>query len=669
MFKSIKLKFILVISILLIIAFSAMIILTTWQANKETEKSVISETNRMVGDLNYSIELYFNQYEKSIDQISSYGKVVDYGYNQISIKKHNIQNEQDIKEVLAGYLNTYKEATSVYFATTNKNIVAVPELKVSTDFNSTSQDWYKKAITTTGRVVWTEPYKDHASNEYIITASKAVIKKGMIVGVVGADIKLSEITNRVSSMKIGYKGIPFIVNNEGKSIVYKNTRGEDLTKLPYIKQMIDENNEKGIVNYQNNDSNKVLVYSTNLTNRWKIGAIYDQNQLMVMAKHIQTILLYIGIITLILSIIILTYISIRITKPISIVKTSMGQLSNGNLQTYVSVKSKDEIGDLANSFNLMVERLKKMISIVNHSILEVRESAENLSASAEETNASSEQMAVAVNEIAQGASKSAEEAEIASVNSTNLSIQINGIHEKSEVMTEIAKRTNEMNHTGMNKMNDMKVSFATANEYIESMSTVVKDLSKKISTIETVIQTITNISSQTNLLALNASIEAARAGEQGKGFAVVAQEVRKLAEQSVYATDQVKETISDILEGSHRVVEGMEKTKEIWTQQSMVVQETSLTFEEISKLIDEMQNSISSVFYGVQEVSNQKEEVVNIIQNMAAMSEQTAAACEEVGASTDEQLRAIQSVAQLAENLTELSHDLQKAINHFKIRD
>lgn len=665
--KSIKFKFIFGISLLLVIAFTVMITLTTWQAYKKTENNVISEADRIVDDLNYSIQLYFNQYEKSIEQISTYEQIGDFGYNEISLNKQIKRNDKVIKEILSGYLNTYKETTATYFATSNKKIVSVPRLNLPANFDPTAQSWYKKAITVTDRVVWTEPYKDKNTNEYVITASKAIIKNGMVVGVLGTDIKLSEITNRVANMNIGYKGIPFIVNNEGKAIVFKDTHGEDVTTYPYIKKMIEDDKEKGVINYEDDQGSKLLVYNTNFMNKWKIGAVYSQEQIMTMAKDIQATLLFVGVITLIISITVLTYISIRITKPINVLKDAMGELSNGNLEVYAQVKSKDEIGDLANSFNTMVDRMKKMISVVNGSILKVRHSAENLSASAEETNASSEQMAVAVNEIAQGAAKSAEEAETASLNSTSLSIQINGIHEKSEEMTEIAQKASQMNQNGTNKMNEMKASFDTANQSLHTMSSVVKDLSEKITTIETVIQTITEISSQTNLLALNASIEAARAGDHGKGFAVVAEEVRKLAEQSVNATDLVKGTISKIQIGTNRVVEEMEKTKEIWIQQSQVVNETDQTFEEISHLMEDMQNSIVSVYTGIQDVSNHKDEVVTIIQNMAAMSEETAAACEQVGASTDEQLKAVQSVAHLAENLSELSHELQEAINHFKI--
>ncbi|MCM3239635.1 methyl-accepting chemotaxis protein [Heyndrickxia oleronia] len=669
MIKSIKFKFIFIISLLLIIAFTVMIGLTTLRVSEKNEESVISETDRLVDDLNYSIQLYFNQYEKSLQQMSSYEKVGQYGYNEISSKKAEILKDNDIKELFDGYLNTYKEATNIYFATTNKKMLVFPAVQLPSDFDPTLESWYKNAINTTGRVVWTEPYKDKTTNEFVITGSKAVIKKGMIVGVIGVDIKLSAITNRVSNMKIGYKGVPFIVNGEGKSIIYKDSRGEDVTKYPYFDQMMQENKGHGIIHYQKEGDNKVLVYSTNLTNRWRIGAIYSQKDLMVMARDIQLTLLVLGIITLFISICILTFISIRITKPLGQLKKAMGQLSDGDLSAVSIVKSKDEIGDLSHHFNTMVNRIREIILRVNASVFKVKESAESLSATSEETNASSEQVAVAVNEIAEGASRSAEEAEAANNNSAQLSTQINEIYQKSGLMSDVAKKASEMNDLGINKMNDLTDSFRQSEQFIQSMSSIITVLSHKVKTIETVIQVITNLSSQTNLLALNASIEAARAGEHGKGFAVVAEEVRKLAEQSVHATNQVKDTILDIQVESQRAVEEMDRTNEIFMQQSQVVLDTNDTFNAISTLINDLQDSIHTVYSSVEAVSDHKEELVHIIQSMAAMSEQTAAACEEVGASTEEQLRAIQTVAQSSEDLKGLSYDLQEIVSYFKVKN
>ncbi|WP_420837705.1 methyl-accepting chemotaxis protein [Bacillus mesophilum] len=313
--------------------------------------------------------------------------------------------------------------------------------------------------------------------------------------------------------------------------------------------------------------------------------------------------------------------------------------------------------------------MRSLLTVVESSVNDVKLSAENLSAVSEETNASSEQVAAAINEIANGAAQAAEDGENANRMSSKLSTQINDITSQTMEMTKLAEQADTVNSAGINQMTELKNSFVTSKEFMGATENVIHELESKIKMIENVMTTITDISSQTNLLALNASIEAARAGEHGKGFAVVADEVRKLAEQSVKATDEVKQTIMDIQQGSLLAVDSMNRTKDNFFQQSNAVQETEGSFREISELVNKMKESIFYIYREVDQVSSSKEDVLNSIHNMAAMAQQSAASCEQVSASTDEQVLALQSVSKSAEQLTELSNDLQIAVNKFELHD
>lgn len=179
--------------------------------------------------------------------------------------------------------------------------------------------------------------------------------------------------------------------------------------------------------------------------------------------------------------------------------------------------------------------------------------------------------------------------------------------------------------------------------------------------------TISEISAQTNLLALNASIEAARAGEHGKGFAVVAEEVRKLAEQSASATEQVKTTILELQQKSHQVTSQMKEMENTFNDQGIVVEDTGALFASISNLINNMEVTFTNITTEIEDIVKYKDRVVETIETMALTAQSTAATCEEVSASSDEQLTAINSVADASEQLNNLSTELSIAVSKFKI--
>ncbi|WP_420829907.1 methyl-accepting chemotaxis protein [Bacillus ectoiniformans] len=276
-------------------------------------------------------------------------------------------------------------------------------------------------------------------------------------------------------------------------------------------------------------------------------------------------------------------------------------------------------------------------------------------------------MGLAITQIAKGATKSAEESSEATHRSNSLGEQINIITNQASDMKAAAGQAEQANQAGLKQIQELGESNQDSKNYLNGMEKVILELESKITSIGVVMETITQISSQTNLLALNASIEAARAGEHGKGFAVVAEEVRKLAEQSVKATDQVKSTIMDIQNGSQQAVDQMVKTKENFDSQTSVVEQTSEIFVQISSFVEKMEASISAINDEIQEVAVTKNEVLEVMEGIAAASQESAAASQEVSASADEQHHAIQAVTEASEHLMELSGELKHAVERFKL--
>lgn len=669
MLKSIKVKLVILFVSLLFITLAVVGFSINYQTKSQIEEDVVHQAEGIVSQMNNTLQLFMERYATSLQHVSSSQEVLDF------VRASNAGETFDpagLEKVLEDYNEINNEITSIYAAAAqSKQLNIMPIVDLPADFDPTTREWYQRAAAAPDEVVWSEPYEDVATNEIVVTAAYAIKDGSEIAGVMGLDFKLTQLTEMISKVEIGYEGYPFILSEAGTAIVYpeSESKNENMKDLPFIQEMYNSEEGRGLIQYSYDNDDQMLVFDTAPGTNWKVGAAYSEDHLMESAESIQYSIIIISVIALIVTILIIYIVANRMTKPILELKDAVNEVAGGDLRVKSTIASKDEIGVLSGHFNDMVGNMRSLLTVVEKSVNNVKESAESLSAVSEETNASSEQVAAAINEIAKGASQAAEDGDRANQKSAGLGTKINDITMQTSEMTALAEKADGINTAGIMQMSKLKESFTTSKEFMDATENVIHDLENKIKLIENVMTTITDISSQTNLLALNASIEAARAGEHGKGFAVVADEVRKLAEQSVKATDEVKQTIMDIQNGSLLAVNSMNKTKENFNQQSEAVQKTEGTFQQISELVDKMKESIFYIHHEVGHVAGSKDEVLNSIHNMVAMAQQSAASCEQVSASTDEQVLALQSVSQSAEQLTELSNELQNIVNKFKLHD
>ncbi|MFC0270662.1 methyl-accepting chemotaxis protein [Metabacillus herbersteinensis] len=659
MFKKLQFKItfflalIIILSMISVQLFSSLYLQSAMKGDAEISGASI------VTQLEGNIELSLKDYEKSLLRFGANNQVVGL------LNDQSEQNSSNVVQEFKTFLETNDRVSLIYVGSENKQLFIEPEVELPADFDPTSRPWYELAKQTPDEVVWTEPYEDATSGSYTVTGAKAVTENGQVVGVVAFDLSLEAINEIVNDVTVGYGGYSFLMDQKGIALSHPTEHGNDLSKLSFMKPVLKERN--GLIEYSYEGEDRMLHFETIDGLDWKIGAVYKNSDLMATANTVTLISIVVSGIALIIAIIVGIFVSRSIARPIIHIGEKAKAVASGDLSVQAIVKSKDEVGLLAENFNSMVEEMNKMIQQVNHSVVKLSDSAESLSAVSEETMAASEQVANAIEDIARGATEQTNDVESMNDRTRQLSEKISKVNDSITHIQSLSTGSEDASYQGLDKLNILQLKSTEANSELGSVEQVLTGLAVKIKKIEEVVTAISAISDQTNLLALNASIEAARAGESGKGFAVVADEVRKLAEQSARATGQISETIHGIQKESEKAVEAMGRTKEMNDEQNVAVQNTGEAFQIIAGMMGDLAKSISTVTRDMEVMNQQKDSVMESIQSISAISEQSAAAAEEVNASTDEQLRALETVAHSAEELNDASKELQVLVSKFKI--
>lgn len=204
------------------------------------------------------------------------------------------------------------------------------------------------------------------------------------------------------------------------------------------------------------------------------------------------------------------------------------------------------------------------------------------------------------------------------MNSTTLEVARNAVE-----AAENATAASQNAHEGQNEGHKLVESIESMNKHAGNLGVFMSDLGKQTDSVGNVINVIQDIADQTNLLALNAAIEAARAGEAGRGFAVVADEVRKLAEKTMTATDEVGIAIKAIQDGAQRSIEGVKLANEAVEQSTEIAHISGQTLEKIVEIVNGTSDQVQSIATAAEQQSATSEEINQAVDAINSIAVQT----------------------------------------------
>jgi methyl-accepting chemotaxis protein len=330
-----------------------------------------------------------------------------------------------------------------------------------------------------------------------------------------------------------------------------------------------------------------------------------------------------------------------IVPPLLAVSQALEQLAAKNLMVEIEAQSTDEFGNLCTALNTTASSIRSVL-------LMVAKGAENLSASAEQMSTRSTEA------MGNAQSQSGKTNQIAAA-AQEMTATIGEISHNAETAAGASRRSAELANGGgavMQAAASTMERISSATSSVADKMTALAQRSEEIGQVVTVIQ---DISEQTNLLALNAAIEAARAGEHGRGFAVVAGEVRRLAERTRSATEEIAGTIRSIQEETRQTLTLMDQSH---TAVDTGIGETGRARQSLEAIIESAQ---------------QVEHMIHLI--ATAATEQTSASGEisesasHISQLSTENSQAAEETADGCRQLSRLANELNQAIGQFQLHE
>ncbi|MGG0717430.1 methyl-accepting chemotaxis protein [Robertmurraya massiliosenegalensis] len=403
----------------------------------------------------------------------------------------------------------------------------------------------------------------------------------------------------------------------------------------------------------------------------EVGGIYvmlipTNSYLEPVQQMIYFILIGIGISVLVTTIIILLFVR-TVTKPLNILRNTMREVREGNFKMTTGIHTTiPEITSLQKSYHSMIDHMSGIIHELQETTKELSQTGGDLMKSSEQTLDSSHHLVSAIDLVRLGAEQTASSSEDNANSFKEMKQLIEAMIAKME---EIFISSNNMNQTAEDGEVNIKELISMIYQFeedFEHLTGTITEVNQFSSSITKLVGLVRGISEQTKLLALNASIEAVRAGEAGKGFAVVAQEVRKLAEQSSKATEDISNAIGKMENSTIGATKEFEQMLAKIKINLNMASASRSSFDELMKEIGEESSRLQGMKEELSQLAGILPKLEQATVSFTSISQETLASSEEMLSVSGDQIEQMESTNQIGKKLHHLSKTLTEMANRFQ---
>ena len=664
-------------------------------------------TAQQFSNIEKSIHLFIQSGKNVVTMLASHPAVLGadetiYNYTIEAQKSgriytHDGKTEQELVTLFRAVEGSFTEFQDVYMGTRWGGIASSWTGEDELGYDPRQRPWYKQAVEANGDIVITPVYIA-TDNTPVVAMAKAIKDgNGALLGCVGVDINLTDLTSFINDIRIGNTGYCMLIQDDGMILAAANHSAfisKNLSDVDAAFAKITQKKEGSVFITLDGKNRKAYIFPLSELG-WKLVIFVEQNEILSLFYALVRIMVLIGLVMFVFYFTLAIFASRALKRYFTRLETLLGKIASGDLTDRIKVKRNDEIGRLMTHLNMATEHSHTMLTAL-------KEEADKMTAIGSDLSSNMEETAAAVKQISSNATTVKEKAlmQAAGVTETaaageqiqgKLNLLVEGITRQSENITQssaLITRTAE-NMLRINKIlsqNDELIKtvygqMKAGTDGARAANEFVKKIAERSEALLEASQVIQNIASQTNLLAMNAAIEAAHAGESGKGFAVVADEIRKLAEESNMQGKQIGAVIKESTEIIAQVSEAGIQAEKTFTDVYGLISNISEKEDSIVDLMREQEENGTQVLSAIETINKVTKDVSTAsiemleggkqiaeeMQKLAEITRETTDSMTEIASGAEQITDAVEEVVSITEqNKTSIDH-LAQEVGKFKI--
>ena len=491
------------------------------------------------------------------------------------------------------------------------------------------------------------------------------------------DVKTEALMGILDEMDLGDGSILGFVTSGGKELLCENlgegeqsslTEGEKVfADQEFYLQSLEAEDTAGAMDVTWQGRKYLYIYAQSEICDVTLCALIPVKVVTGQAEKIKNITITLVILAAIVSVLIGTFITFGIQRNMKRISKKLDEVAKGDLTVSVKAKGRDEFQSLATSATNMIHNNKKLVQKLSGTIQQLENSTNEVNNASGDINSCSADITRAIDEISQGMSKQAEHAEECVLMTNSLSEKMKDISDRVVEVEALVDKTEKMIDHGTEIVNALGERARETSNITARVGSSIEILKTESEIISGFVQTISDISRQTNLLSLNASIEAARAGAAGRGFSVVAEEIRKLADDSNKAAEEIRNNVANISAQTLNSVDSAREAASMVASQTEAVDEVITVFNNMNAQMADLFLSLKRIAESTESANKERNDTLDAVENISAIIEETASGSELVHGMAMQLLSSVEKLNETAKNLDEDMNGLKTEISVFKL--